>query len=281
MKWNVIGICVAAGLLTTAAIAQTPEREDSGVTRSSNAFLNSADAALQELGQRNFDENLESPGFGAVSSDELNALVANIRRETPIPNLSRGEAGVTYDVVIQPGHYGRTTGRTGASGALVSERALVGYIAARTAADLRARGHNVLVVSADNYRRDNPSTEAYEGLTAKAFLAIHADGSERPCATGPSLGYAHNNSLMAMHAIGYGLSAALGYDYNDFRRDNFTANESDYYMFRRVRADRLTGILEIGEITCAATEAKLVGSANRIADNTARALDLIISMSAE
>ena len=75
-----------------------------------------------------------------------------------------------------------------------------------------------------------------------------------------------------MHAIGFGLARAYGYDYGDFRKDNFTVDEHHYYMFDKVSAPVLTGLLEVGELTCEASEQKLIGSANAISNNVASAI---------
>lgn len=128
----------------------------------------------------------------------------------------------------------------------------------------------VLVVPADNV----PS-----GLKGKAFLAIHAEGSEKPCTTGPSLGYANAaTSPYAMHAVGLGTSRALGYRYAEFRPDKFTANMANYYMFSKVETDHLTGLLEVGKLTCKESEDRLVAGAIRLGINIAQALNFIVSL---
>jgi N-acetylmuramoyl-L-alanine amidase len=265
---------IAIGLLALTPSALAQDMEEARITSSSQAFNESADEAIAALSSRL--ENFRTPEFGSLSNERFDALVAQIRREEPISPLSAGDRGVRYDVILQPGHYGRRTGRVGTSGALVSERALVAYVVAKTAEALRARGFNVLVVSADSYLRDDPNTADFDGLQATAFLAVHADGSVNPCTTGPSLAYSSNSSLLGMHAIGFGLASALGYDYETFRRDNFTANEAQYYMFSKVRAGRLTGLLELGELTCPASERALLTNADQVADNVAYALEFIL-----
>jgi len=144
------------------------------------------------------------------------------------------------------------------------------------AQSLRSDGDSVLVISADNYLLPTSRNAAFDGLRAKVFLAIHADGSVRPCSTGPSLGYQSDSSLLAMHTVGLGLAYALGYNYSDFNRDNFTANEARYYMFKQVEADRLAGLLEVGELTCPASEKQLITSSKLIGLNIARAVNFIV-----
>lgn len=53
-----------------------------------------------------------------------------------------------------------------------------------------------------------------------------------------------------MHAIGWGLSRALGYKYQEFRKDDFTVNAAHYYMYSKVDAPVMKGLLEVGETTC-------------------------------
>lgn len=267
-------LCAWAG--SQPALAQ--DTEEVAFTESSQSFLAGAENALKALRGSDFLEGLEAPSLGAKSADEFAALLGEINTEKAIAGIALGDAKVVYDVIVQPGHYGRKTGLTGASGALVSERALVAFVAAGVAAELRKRGFSVLVVSADDYIRDDASTPAWDGLSAKSFIAIHADGSVNACSTGPSLGYAEGTSPHAMHAIGLGMAQALGYKYADFMRDNFTANAAKYYMFRQVNASGFKGLLEIGELTCAKDEKMLIEYSTLLATNIAHSIDFIISM---
>ena len=144
--------------------------------------------------------------------------------------------------------------------------------------NLRESGYKVLVVSADKYLKPSYEGNSFRGLTGKVFLAIHADGSAVPCSTGPSLGYRSRSDLFAMHAIGWALGKALGYDYSDFNKDNFTVNEARYYMFEQIRADRITGLLEIGELTCGSKEKQLISSSDLIGSNVAEGIKYIVNM---
>ncbi|WP_229425333.1 MULTISPECIES: N-acetylmuramoyl-L-alanine amidase [unclassified Massilia] len=152
----------------------------------------------------------------------------------------------------------------GTSGKLVGEQQLAAYLVRRIAETLAQQGKlKVLTLSADEYAPK---------LKGKLFLAIHADGSEKPCSTGPSLSYQKNNSTLAMHAVGWALSQALGYQYDQFRKDGFTADAAHYYMFGHVDAPVMKGLLEVGELTCAEMEQRLVAGADAIASNVAKAL---------
>lgn len=256
---------------------EATEFEHPFITSSSTAFEESRTASMTALTNQGFEKGLEAlPIGGGIAARDLRPLIARINAEVPIAEISEGERGVTYDVILQPGHYGRPPGPVGTSGKIVSERALVAYITKLAADDLRRSGNSVLVVSADHYLHPTAGASDFDGLRAKVFLAVHADGSAHPCSTGPSLAYQSNSSLLAMHAIGFSLAVAVGYEYDEFKEDNFTANEAHYYMFRQVRADRLTGLLEVGELTCPRSEHALIDSADRIGNNLARAIAFIV-----
>lgn len=273
---------VTIGLFAIALLAvQIQDSEHPQISTSSEQFAQSTNSSVEKLRSAGFVSGLETPSLGAVSSNEFDMRVGSIKAETPISGMSTGARGVKYDVILQPGHYGRPPGPIGTAGHFVSERALVAYITNVVAEQIRRDGNSVLVVSADNFLRPTPGHASFDGLKTKVFLAIHADGSVRPCSTGPSLGYRSNSSLLAMHAVGWSLAAALGYKYSDFNHDNFTANEAQYYMFRQVQAERLTGLLEVGELTCPDSERDLINESNLIGRNIARALEFIVQTQTE
>ena len=253
-----------------SVVAQSDEQGTP--TSNSKEFLESFDASIKILEERNFGDSLESPSLNAITDPISVARLKTMRDEKPITGVSTGESGLLYDVILQPGHYLRTKGAVGTAGKSVSERALVAYITGKLAERLRSQSISVLIISADDFLRGKP------GLQGKIFLAIHADGNKIPCSSGPSMGYERKSSMLAMHTIGLGLSQALGYQYNDFMRDNLTVNESKYYMFSQVRTTLMKGLLEIGELTCEAQEDQLVINADSVAANLARALNFLLAM---
>ncbi len=262
------------GLHCTPSVAQ--DEEHPKILASSREFQETADAALKGLADRHFDKELISPSLGSMAPSDYDALVRRIKREEALPeSLFNQPRDVVYDVILQPGHYGRTQGRVGTHGQLVSERALVAYIAGMVSDALRQRGVKVMLVKADDPLSSATSSQANEKkLRATVFLAIHTDGSENPCTSGPSLGYEVGSSVIAMHTIGAALAIAMGYDYDEFKRENFTVGEAHYYMFPRVRAP-VKGILEIGELTCPKSERVLIESTQGIAADIATALRFI------
>lgn len=260
----VVLICSLASLLF--ATMTFGDEEHPPVTSNSSEFERGYQSSVSQLESLGFGPELQSFSLGAINSTDLTRLAAEINREAPIPGVSLGDPQVTYDVILQPGHYGRKSGAVGTTGGRVRERALVAYITARVASALQDRHFSVLVISADQYARN---------LKGKVFLAIHADGNPHPCTTGPSLAYSNPSSVFAMHAIGWALGSALGYSYDEFKRDNFTANEAHYYMFSRLQAPTMKGLLELGELTCPAMEDKLINASDTIAANIASALSFI------
>ena len=255
-RCGIIALASFAGLL----MAQTePTNDGQHLDASSGEFNLSRDATLKKLREDGFTKKLLTGALGAASTDEVKAEAAKLRvkRGAKLAGVSVGAPNAKYDVILQPGHYGRTKGATGASGAKVSEQEIVAYLVGSVAMRLKASGFNVIVVPADNTVAKN----------AMVFLAVHAEGSASPCSAGPSLAYKEGTTPYAMHAVGLGISRAMGYDYKNFRADGYTKNSSHYYMFNRVNAGRLTGLLEIGEITCSNSERAMLVNVDRIAAN--------------
>ncbi len=261
-------VSVAAFSFAAVAVADDEVDDAAHLTKSSEAFEAGADAAMVEL-SKGFADNLETRGLGALSDGEVKAAVATIKKEIPIEGISVGKAGDSYDIILQPGHYGRKKGFTGATGARVAERALTAHLVKGIAQELSDSGLRVLIVPADGVTR---------GLKTKIFLSIHADGAAKKCATGPSLAYESDRSLLAMHAIGLSLATAFGYKYKDFRKDGYTTNSAEYYMFKKIEASHLEGLLEVGEITCPKSEDRLLATSKELAYNIAHALKFIAGL---
>lgn len=163
--------------------------------------------------------------------------------------LLLGVAVYTYDVLISAGHEGRPAScaqfpqhhcNLGAAG----EREWTPIIADAAARILLKHGVSVARVPADfagNYR------------TAAAVF-IHFDGSDPPCRSSASIGYAHKRDAAAAEVWRklYQTYWPFG-----FQQDNFTAGLRDYYAFKQVDARHGSLVLELGEITCPAQRAWL------------------------
>jgi N-acetylmuramoyl-L-alanine amidase len=253
--------------------------QETRISSSSEEFLASYSGSRATIEAQEFVVGLRGPRLGSLASNDMKDLIQTIKREDRISGASAGDPNARYDVILQPGHYARPPGAVGTAGALVSERAIASYIVAKIASALENAKLAVLVIPADTFTKDNPKTKDYDGLSAKIFLSIHADGSVTPCRTGPSLGYGDSGSMTDMHQIALALAIALGYEYDEFMKENFTANLSNYYAFKRLRASEMEGILEVGELTCPQTEERLIRGADSIASNVARALRFIVARS--
>ena len=235
--------------------------DDDGKTVKSGTseyFDNQKDAE-KSLAGTGFFSSLKPFAFGARQT-----VPADIKTKFDIPNLGPGDPHKSYQVILQPGHFGRTSGRTGGAGANVTEQELVAFIIAKTAAYLIANNIDVLTISADEINKT--------GLHADIFLAVHADTAKKPCTTGPSLGYAKGSSLLGMHSIGFALATSMGQTYADFKKDNFTVGEHEYYAFKFITTKGYGGLLELGELTCPAVENALISNAELIAHNLGVAL---------
>lgn len=253
-----VTLLLAAAVI--CSVAPVAKGHDLQFKESSDQFVDGSDNSLKELEEAGLLEDLVSRGLAAKST------VNDIKPLRKLP-VSGGESGTIYDVILQPGHYGRTKNSTGSQGALVSEQEIAAYIVELAAAELKARDINALILHADDFRRDKSQTSQFEGLRAYIFLAVHADGSVNECKSAPSLGYDANSDLLGMHAIAFGLATSLGYSYKDFMRDGFTSNLTNYYAFKHIKTRGYGGVLEIGELTCPEEEKLLVESASLIGKN--------------
>lgn len=143
----------------------------------------------------------------------------------------------TADVLIQAGHEGRTTGKTGAEGPLGREIEWTPIVADEATGILRQAGLEVVRVPAE-------IDDCYDvGLA----IFIHFDGATPPCNSGASIGYKDQSDQPAAHAW-----KALYSKHWPFRwmKDNFTVDESHYYGFGHTQTTDAEFVVELGEITC-------------------------------
>ncbi len=163
--------------------------------------------------------------------------------------LMLGVSILTYDVLISAGHEGRPATcahfpqhhcNLGAAG----ERNWTPIVADAATQILRKHGVTVARLPADfagQYR-------------VAAAVFIHFDGSDPPCASRASIGYARKRDAAAAAAWRalYGRYWPFG-----FQPDNFTTGLREYYAYRQVDARDASLVLEFGEITCPAQHAWL------------------------
>jgi len=145
---------------------------------------------------------------------------------------------INTTVLLQAGHEGRTTGNLGSRNGEYREVEWNTFITKEIEKELKRHNINVTRVGAD-----------IPFANARIAVAIHFDGSKRPCSTGASIGYDINHintKKLANHWKN------IYKDYFPFKwhRDNFTQNLADYYGFSRVNSEKGFLVLELGEITC-------------------------------
>src|ERR1700731_2397957 len=160
---RLIWLLVIVSMATITWAQGDDDPEIPKIDSASASFVESTRSSIQRLSEAGFEGNLETPSLGANADEIFNTQLKRIKSETPISTIDKLQKGTAYDVIVQPGHYGRPPGKLGTQGNLVSERALVAYIADVTARRLREDGLSVLIVSADTYPKPLP--------TAKVFLA--------------------------------------------------------------------------------------------------------------
>lgn len=164
-------------------------------------------------------------------------------------------------VCIQMGHVPRTKGATGTVREQEFAKALAPLIAAR----LRERGHAVDVIGADD-----------AVPAADVFVALHLDGSTNAERHGASVGYPPSDESSARLAKAWKAAHQLvaGYSWG-FLPDNYTANLSGYYGFRRSSADH-EFLAEHGHATNADEQAWLFDNLGPIADGHVVAVGAVV-----
>lgn len=188
-----------------------------------------------------------------------------------------GDLATTYDVILEPGHYRRMRGDTGAElkvspSVRISERALASQIVGLMSKRLTDQGYKVLVIPADGYQRR---------LKSRVFLSVHLDGAAPVCTSKSALGYNNPDYAFAAHAFGHALARALGVRPIDFMADNFTANLQNYNVFRKLDATELEAIVEVAEVTCPAETTKVIDRGRLIADNLAIGVEMMLKLGSE
>jgi hypothetical protein len=167
------------------------------------------------------------------------------------------------DFVIQAGHQGRPAScaplhvkacnlGTAANGQ--RERDWTPIVADEAARKLRAAGYTVVRRPADYAEQD----------TARAAVFLHFDGSV-PCHSGASVGFPGTTSRAFVDAWEQRYRALFPYR---FVGENFTANEREYYGFRKVDAPEKL-LIEFGEMTCPEQFAWLAPRIRQLGDEVA------------
>ncbi len=146
----------------------------------------------------------------------------------------------TFDVLIQAGHEGRTTGNTGATGSLGNEIDWTPIVADEATRILTEAGVSVARVNADEI----------EGRTYQVNNAvfIHFEGNPtNPCGVGASVGYNNNSDKPAAEVWKTLYDRYWPYE---FGPDNSTPNLRDYYGYKSTNTSDAEMVLEMGSIGC-------------------------------
>jgi N-acetylmuramoyl-L-alanine amidase len=144
---------------------------------------------------------------------------------------------INTTVFIQEGHVGRLTGNIGSVHRGIKEMDWNHLVGDEVERILKKEGIDVATSGARI-----PITNA------TIAVALHFDGSNKPCSTGASIGHDDSSPSRSM-------ARRWKQEYSEFfpfkwHRDNFTENLSQYYGFSRVSASKGFLVLELGEITC-------------------------------
>ncbi len=160
------------------------------------------------------------------------------------------------DVVLQAGHEGqvRNKGRTGrapsvgTAGTTRPEHEMTPIVADAAAAILDANGVEVIRVSALFPKK----------LEVALGVALHFDGSPRPCASGASVGYPPGVPRGSNKPTA-DLWKEIWSEHWPFRwmKDNFTSNLSGYYGYGWMSTEIAEMLIEFGEISCPEQDAWL------------------------
>jgi hypothetical protein len=214
-------------------------------------------------------ESAAATTIAGMPTDRLTLQSASNR--TAPAQAAQPQTTRPYRVVLQVGHYKNNelppqlsslSGHTGAAGGGRTELELNLDVSARVAAALRARGVLVEII---------PSTVP-TGLTADAFIALHADGNGSRTTRGFKISTRWRSEVaqqdgMLVHALTDAYAAATGLPEDG----GVTRNMRGYYAYSswhpNYRISNLTpgAIVEMGFVTSAADRAVMYGQTDKVA----------------
>src|SRR5712664_4055413 len=245
-------------MLPSVLFADPDKKDDAGPSQ-----RGASDQQIESVLKSDLLRQLASPHPLAFGPGELTEMGAKAKGAYQRLQWELGAPNKEYDLVIQPGHFRRTSGATGGQGKYVSEQQITAEIVEGLVSNLRKRGLSVAVIPADGFKTL---------LKSKIFLSLHTDASTFPCSVGPSLGYSAEGDALGMHGIAAALAITLSIDPEKFMRDNYTANLKGYYVFRSMETKQFKGLMEMSELTCPSQEENLLSRADLLANNLAIAV---------
>jgi hypothetical protein len=218
------------------------------------------DAQIQDFATSAFVNSLLRSAPDLAFSDEQIAFwVGKAKNACSTLKADDVDTSKTYDVVLQVGHFPRTSGKTGGTGKHVTEQEVAALVATLTKQQLVAAGINAIVIGADG----NPN------LSSKVFLSFHTDSSANECSIGPSIGYDDKHDAENMKYLAATLAMSLGYKLDEFMKDNYTKNLRYYYGYKLADVSKFEGLLEMAELSCPTQEDNLLGNIPVLAYNLA------------
>ncbi len=122
----VLLVCMAS----LACAQNNDDPEAPAIDKASAAFVQSTRSSIEQLSNAGFEGDLQTPVLGANADELFKTQLNLIKGAKPLSGVDSPVKGVVYDVIVQPGHYGRPNGNgkpLGTHGNLVSEKALVAY----------------------------------------------------------------------------------------------------------------------------------------------------------
>ena len=152
--------------------------------------------------------------------------------------------------ILQAGHYGRTSGATGAfaDGRHVERDLMI--LVARAARDLidAVPGWSATIIPAD---ADVSGSDPYRRYRGDAFVALHGDASGSARAAGGSVGYRTSDGRALAEAWKAAYRNEVGAHIGAWRGDNYTTGLSGYYGHRRAVAvgNTRAAVVEHGFLT--------------------------------
>lgn len=235
--------------------------------------------AFEPYSYERFEQLASSKGYQALTKPRAFAFTAEdasmkadsiiALSETVTPSAI--DPSAEYDVVVQAGHFGRTSGSTGSAGALLTEQQAAAAVASQLVASLVELDLKVALIGADSYRQgDKRDSQHY--FKTKLFLSLHMDGSTTPCAAGPSIGYNPKFGEDKMELIAVAVAISMERNALDFMRNNYTENLSHFYSYKHSNSSIAEGILELGELTCPGDELSFLRNFDVLVDNLSVAI---------
>ncbi len=270
-------LLAAAALLVLASSSALAEADEPSEGKKPGI----TEVELSQLKQSELFKQLRAPVPISATPANINTAKTRARQahERARALVGKGDPTKRYDLILQIGHFPRTSGRTGGTGKHVTEQQMAAFVAVAMepllkrmtttkAGDPKTRRPILFsIIPADDYAA---------GLKSDIFLSLHTDASKVPCSVGPSVGYQDTGDAKGMHGIALALAITLDLDADKFMRDNYTQALKEYYAYKDIATAKFKGVLEMSELTCDTQERELLLRVDSLAANLARAIQFAL-----